>query len=232
MKWHTVAVSMVAVVLATSAAVAASYRTFLKIDGLPGDAIAERHAGEIDVLSFNFGLTQTLSTVGGSRVGKTQVQDLHVVKRSDSASPGLQLAVARGMPIKQARLVCESLPQQTVFLTMTLENVLVSGITLTGSAGANQAGLTEEVVLAFDRMTWTYSTQRPDGAAVVAVTSVWKARTGELSVVVPPRADAAGPGLVRQDAVVRRDAIVQAVPKAKASQGFDAALRRVIVPGN
>lgn len=51
---------------------AATVDYFLKIDGITGESRNEKHAGEIDVLSFSWGAVQTGSTGtgGGGGAGK------------------------------------------------------------------------------------------------------------------------------------------------------------------
>jgi len=66
---------------------------FLKINGIPGESQNPRHQGEIEVESFSWSESY-LASAGGT--GKVHMQDLHITKPIDKASPLLMLACASG----------------------------------------------------------------------------------------------------------------------------------------
>ena len=53
---------------------------FLKIDGIPGETVDDKHKGEIDVVSFHWGLNNPAR-------GPARPEDFTVVKAIDVASP-------------------------------------------------------------------------------------------------------------------------------------------------
>ena len=61
---------------------------FLKLESINGESIDETHAGEIDVLAWSWGASQSgtmhLGSGGGS--GKVSVQDVSITKYVDSSS--------------------------------------------------------------------------------------------------------------------------------------------------
>ena len=71
---------------------------FLKIDGLDGESADDTHGKEIDVLSWDFGVSQsgTLHIATGGGAGKASFSDLLVEKFVDSATTNLFGAVAKG----------------------------------------------------------------------------------------------------------------------------------------
>src|SRR5437867_6223278 len=79
---------------------------FLKIDGIEGESFDSKHKGEIDVLSFSWGASQTgtLTAGGGGGAGKVQMQDMKFVMKVNKASPRLMLACATGQHMKGAIL--------------------------------------------------------------------------------------------------------------------------------
>jgi type VI secretion system secreted protein Hcp len=225
-KWHVGAVGMALMIAATSATVASStYGIFLKVDGIAGESTAAKHMGEIGVLSFSFGVTNTGTQQfgGGGGAGKTQVQDLHVVKRMDKASPRLFLAAASGEHIGLVRLACDDALAQTTFCTVTLEDVFVSSTAASGNPAADETNPTEEVTFRFARVTWEYRTRFPNGAFGSPVSAGWDVKANASirtvgAAPVPDPAPAPGP-------------VVQAGPKVKASRRPNVILRPVIVPG-
>ena len=134
----------------------------LKIDGIPGESAV--HAGEIEVLSWSWGETQTASPVdatgGGS--GKVQIQDFHFVMRTSKASPKLLSACATGEHIAKAILTCRKAGgHQQAFLKYTLSDLLVSSFQTSG--GADDVP-TDQISLNFRRLEKEYREQRPDGS--------------------------------------------------------------------
>src|SRR5258705_5385585 len=107
-----------------------AFDAFLKLDGIEGESTDAAHKGEIEVLSFSWGVNQTGSLVGGggSGAGKASFQDLHFNTIVSKASPRLFKACATGEHIKKASLSMRKAGgrQQQEFLKIELEEVLVS----------------------------------------------------------------------------------------------------------
>ena len=59
---------------------------FLKLDGISGESKDSKHKGEIEVLSFSFGETQSgrCGTGGGGGAGKVQMSDFSFTARDDA----------------------------------------------------------------------------------------------------------------------------------------------------
>ena len=79
---------------------------FLKIDGAPGESMDSKHKDEIEVLSWNFGASQSASAHGGtgSGTGKVQIQDLTVTHYFDTASTDLLKYLTTGKHIDEGML--------------------------------------------------------------------------------------------------------------------------------
>src|SRR6185503_10736585 len=71
---------------------------FMKIAGLKGESVDKTHAGEIDVLAWSWGMSNSGSAHvgGGAGAGKVNVQDLSFTKYIDSSSPSFYLTVCTG----------------------------------------------------------------------------------------------------------------------------------------
>ena len=99
--------------LAAAAATALSINThaavdmFLKIDGINGESEDATYKGEVDILAWSWGMSQSGTTHigGGGGAGKANFQDLSVTKWVDKASPLLMQKLANGQHIKEATLV-------------------------------------------------------------------------------------------------------------------------------
>src|SRR5688500_17748659 len=81
---------------------------FLKINGSPGESVDAKHKGEIDVLGFSWGVSQTgtMGYGGGGGAGKASFQDFHFTMPTSKASPKVMLACATGQHIDEAILYC------------------------------------------------------------------------------------------------------------------------------
>lgn len=145
---------------------------FLKIDGIEGESQDHKHAKEIQVISWSWGATQTgtMSAGGGGGAGKVNFQDLVFVHHVDKASPKLALACWGGDHIKKATLVARKAgKEQQEFMTVTLEDLLVSSI---ANSGATEVP-TETVSLNFTIANLEYKQQKQDGTLDAAVKVGW-----------------------------------------------------------
>ena len=147
-----------------------AYDAFLKIDGIKGESQDAKHKGEIDIMSFSFGMTQQGShaTGGGGGSGKVSFQDLHFVKRVDSSSPLLFLNCANGAHIKEVNLTVRKAGDKPVeYLKITMKDLLISSVSTGGSGGEDR--LTESVTLNFAQFKEEYTPQKPDGSGDAAI---------------------------------------------------------------
>lgn len=130
---------------------------FLKIDGIPGESQDAAHRGEIDILSFHWGETNSgSSSGGGGGAGKVEKQDLTFVKQVDVSSPGLLRACTVGEHIRNAVLTLRNGGFE--FLQITLEDVLVTSYNIDGSEGGTPAPL-EQITLDFAKLDFAYRQQ-------------------------------------------------------------------------
>ena len=80
---------------------------FAKIGDIKGESPDDKHKGEIEVLSWSWGVNQsgTMSHGGGGGEGKASFNDFNFTHHIDKASPVLFQACAGGDHIKEATLV-------------------------------------------------------------------------------------------------------------------------------
>lgn len=152
---------------------AATVDYFLKIDGIAGESRNEKHAGEIDVLSFSWGASNTgaASSGGGAGAGKVQFQDIHFTTKLNKASPKLMLACATGEHIKEVVLVGElSGKKGQKFLEIKMTDVLISSYQSGGSSGQVP---TDSFSLNFAKIEFSYYPVNPDGSLGAPVKAGW-----------------------------------------------------------
>jgi type VI secretion system secreted protein Hcp len=127
---------------------------FLKLDGIDGESHDHKHKGEIEVLSFSFGLSVREAANNPDRGARPTFEDLTIVKSIDTTSPKLMLACVSGHHFKYATF--EILPAvqdpavapsgNAAFYKLT--DVIIGSIHQTGSEHGSEFP-TEEVALDF-----------------------------------------------------------------------------------
>ena len=147
---------------------------FLKLDGIPGESADAKHKGEIDVLAFSWGVSQTGSSApgGGGGAGRALFEDLLVVARTSKASPKLWQACASGQHVKTAVLVCRrgTGKGRVEFLKITLEEVTVTSYEIDGS---DEEPPVDQIALAFGKVRTEFVSVDSKGTAQPAVTTAW-----------------------------------------------------------
>jgi len=155
-----------------------AFDCFLKLDGIPGESADSKHKGEIDVMSYSFGATQTGSFAygGGGGSGKVQFQDFHFVMKMSKATPKLFLCCANGEHIKSAVLtVRKAGKEQQEFYNVKFTDVLVSSYT-TGASGGGDEVPTEQISFNFTKMEMEYKEQKQDGSLAGGIKAHYDAK--------------------------------------------------------
>ena len=143
---------------------------FLKFGDIKGEAQDDAHKDEWDILSWSWGMSQSGTTHmgGGGGAGKVAVNDLHITKYVDKASPNLHLACCTGKHYDQALLTIRKAGDKPVeYYKLTLEEVLVSSVSMGGQGSDDR--LTENVTLNFAKFKSEYTPQKSDGSGDAAV---------------------------------------------------------------
>ena len=153
---------------------------FLKLDDIKGESVDSKHAGEIDVLAWSWGASQTASFQLGSGGGtaKVAVKDLTVTKYVDRASPTLLGVCFSGKPIAKGTLSMRKAGgTQMEYINIYMEDAVISSITpmnhmanasVTGDAAGDERPR-ETITLNFARVKFDYTPQKPDGSPDAAV---------------------------------------------------------------
>jgi len=163
-KLQQTAAALAACVLLTVApgAIAAS-DYFLKLDGVPGESTDEGHRGEIEILSWSWGMDQTGTGAAAARGGRTCLTDLALAKGLDKATPAMLASAASGMVIPTAILVGlrPGGERRQEYLRIELRDVIVTSYQTGGSGGSVPV---DSFSLNFSRISVEYTEQKPDGS--------------------------------------------------------------------
>ncbi len=101
---------------------AAAVDYFLKIDGIDGESTDKDHKGEIDVLSWSWGMSQS-GSADGTIV--PDIQELELTKYVDKSTPKLMEALAGGVPLRvEAHMILSNAAGMDYFM-IHMTNVMV-----------------------------------------------------------------------------------------------------------
>lgn len=122
---------------------------YLQIDGVKGESLDDKHKDWIEVLSYSHGMSMpvgaTKSSAGGASVGRTQHGDFSITKYVDLASPKLYEAVSKGKAFGTIKFeMCRAGGSQVPYMTITLEEAIVSRVLQNGPQNISEGGGTEE----------------------------------------------------------------------------------------
>lgn len=162
--------------------------SFLQLDGVPGEALDDKHKDWIEVLSFGHDMKQQVSTTrssaGGAATGRAQHGDFAITKYVDKASPKLYEAVSTGKHLGKAKFeVCRAGGGQMKYFEITLDEVMISSVQLNSNGHSGKEGdqlPTETVHLNYGKIEWVYTQQkRKDGSGGGNVTAKYDLTVGK-----------------------------------------------------
>jgi type VI secretion system secreted protein Hcp len=136
---------------------------FLKVEGADGESPDGTHKGEIELVSFSWGVHQegTSHHGGGAGAGKARFSDFNFVKRYDKASPKLMLKCAGGDHIPKVTLVCRKAgKEQQEYLKIDFSDGFISSYQI---GGGTEIIPNDSISLNFSKIDVTYKEQKADG---------------------------------------------------------------------
>ena len=147
---------------------------FLKVAGADGESKVSGHEDEIDIIAWDWGMTQsgTMHRGGGGGAGKVNIQDISVTKYIDKATPTLIKMCCNGEHFDEAVLTARKAGKDPLeYLKIKMTKVLVSSIATGGSDTDDRS--TENVTLNFKKFEVDYVPQKEDGSGDAEVILKW-----------------------------------------------------------
>ena len=142
---------------------------FLMVKGakhglIKGESQDDQHKGEIEVVSWSWGMVAKASIGGGTATGKATINDLRIVKRVDSASTALMGALRTNEPIQKAVLTLRKAGKsQLEYLKITIEQGRVVSLIIDTVETASTPDIVERVSFSFNKIEVEYVPQGKDG---------------------------------------------------------------------
>ncbi len=142
---------------------------FAKLGDIKGESLDDKHKGEIELLSWSWGVASSgaHATGGGGGAGKATFHDLSFTHKIDKASPLLLKGCATGQHLKEATITRRKAGKgQQEFLVIKMNDVIITSVAEEDDGGPSQA---ETVTLAFAKVDVEYRPQKSDGSLDVGI---------------------------------------------------------------
>lgn len=148
----------------------------LKIEGknIKGESKIAGHEDEIDIYSWQWGMTQsgTFHTGKGGGAGKVNVQDLTVTKYVDASTPDFMKHCCNGAHIPSAKLTIRKSGENPVdYVVIEMKKVMVTSVQPAGAPGDEL--VMESVTFNFAEFKIVYTAQADDGSAAGQYEAAW-----------------------------------------------------------
>jgi type VI secretion system secreted protein Hcp len=148
---------------------------FLKIDGVDGESLDDKHKNEIEISSWSFQEQNsgTSAQGGGAGAGRVSMGDFHLTKVIDKSSPKIMQACATGKSFPKVLLTARKAGgEQQEYLKVTFTDVMISSFATSGT-GENGVLPIENLALNFGSIKFEYSPQKADGSLDGAIAAGW-----------------------------------------------------------
>ena len=154
---------------------------FLSIPGIPGEATLKGFEGQIELLTWAWGVDApaVVGGGGGGGVGKPTPRPVIALAETGIQSPPLLLDVNTGRHVQSALLSCvRSAKKPFTFMTLAFEELLITSYAITPDpTNGHPLDLMQFV---FAKITQTVFPQKADGSAGTPVTTSFDYTTGKL----------------------------------------------------
>lgn len=145
-----------------------SAKVLVRLDGIPGECADLQHREWIEAATFRLGASAVPGPDGLAGPGRAQVDELHISKAIDLASPRLLEACLAARHIKEAVVEVIRLPTRVKLLEYRFQDVFVVAVNV--EVGGDEAASTEleHVRLSFGKVRMTYHHKTASGALAQA----------------------------------------------------------------
>jgi len=152
----------------------------IKFDGVEGESTHKDHKGEVEILSWTWGVSNTsLASGTGSGMGKANAGDLHFTHGYDKASPVLAKKCAQGVHFPTVVVTSRKAGEgQKDFLKITLKEVFITAVQPSGSTGGE---IMESVSMSYASIDFAYKPQDEKGGLGGEVKFGWNVKTTSVT---------------------------------------------------
>ena len=155
--------------------------THIKFDGVDGESTHADHKGEIEVLSWQWGVSNasTGAMGGGSGKGKAAPGDMHISKMYDKASPNLAKKCAQGVHFPTVTLTARKSGEgQKDFFKIIMKEVFITSV---NNSASSQGDMMETLSMSYGEIDFSYKAQDAKGALGGEVKFGWNVKTTKVT---------------------------------------------------
>jgi len=137
---------------------------FLELDGVKGESVDKTHKDKIDILGWQWGVSNngTFHNGSGGGAGKASFTNITVTKYVDAASPNIMLFCANGKHFAKGKITVRKAGENPLeYLHVNFEKALVTSYQTGGGSGDER--LIENISLNFAKVKVEYTTQSEKG---------------------------------------------------------------------
>jgi len=157
-----------------------SIDTHIKFDGIDGEATHKEHKGEIELLSWDWNVTNDSNIAGGgSGKGKAVPGTFNFTHLYDKASPVLAKKCAQGVHFKEVTLTARKSGEgQKDFLKAVLKEVFIVAVAPMADKGGD---IVESVKMSYASIDFSYKAQEDKGGTGGEVKFGWNNKTTDIT---------------------------------------------------
>ncbi len=154
--------------------------THIKIEGVEGEATHVDHKGEIELLSWQWGVSNSsMTTGGGSGKGKANAGEMVIMKLYDKASPNLAKKCVQGVHLPTVTLTARKSGEgQKDFFKVIMKEVFITSVQNSASSGGD---MSESVSLSYGAIDFSYKAQDAKGTPGGEVKFGWDVKTTKVT---------------------------------------------------
>ena len=154
--------------------------THIKFDGVEGESTHTDHKGEVEVLSWTWGVSNApnaSATGAGAGAGKAVPGDFQFMHAYDKASPILAKKCAQGVHFPTAVVTARKSGEgQKDFLKITMKEVFISAVQPSASDDIG-----ESVSMRYGAIDFSYKPQDAKGGLGAEVKFGWNVKTSKIT---------------------------------------------------
>ncbi|MFP5209041.1 MAG: Hcp family type VI secretion system effector [Acidobacteriota bacterium] len=135
---------------------------FLKLDGIEGESLDEKHKNEIQIMSWSWGASNvsSVSGTGGSGAGKVSLSDFNIMANFDKATPKFFKSVCAGTHIKTGTMsAIKAGADGKPYLKVDFKELFITSLQISGSSEIPAVSLS----FSYNEIKIDYSTQNEQG---------------------------------------------------------------------
>jgi type VI secretion system secreted protein Hcp len=154
--------------------------THIKFEGVEGESTHQDHKGEVEVLSWTWGVSNaSQSAGGGSGKGKANPGDLHITHLYDKSSPILAKKCAQGAHFPTVVMTARKAGEgQKDFIKITLKEVFITSVQPSGGSGGD---IVESVAMSYGGIEFAYKPQDEKGGLGGEVKFGWDVKSTKIT---------------------------------------------------